>query len=112
MIYERDLDEAIAECQGERNPTANTCIKLAAYYTIKNELFGKMMQLPEPSYSYAVGPVETSGQKIAYKSDTEFSQAINGKDVDKVMAVVDELMTTLQAIYPRLYDAAMQKLHT
>ena len=39
MITEQDLQEAIAECQGERHPNANTCMKLAAFYTIKNELY-------------------------------------------------------------------------
>ena len=34
MIREEDLLEAIAECQGERNPNAQTCRNLAAYYTI------------------------------------------------------------------------------
>ena len=41
MITEKDLLEAIAECQGERNPNANTCIKLAAYYTILDHLSDK-----------------------------------------------------------------------
>ena len=35
MITEMDLQEAIAECQGKRNPNADTCIKLAAFYIIK-----------------------------------------------------------------------------
>ena len=34
MITRRDLLEAIDKCQGQKNPNANTCIKLAAYYTI------------------------------------------------------------------------------
>ena len=42
MITENDLQEAIAECEGVRNPTANTCLKLAAFYTIKDKLY------PEP----------------------------------------------------------------
>ena len=41
MITEKDLQEAIAECQGQRNPTTSTCIKLAAFYTIRRELFGE-----------------------------------------------------------------------
>ena len=41
MIREEDLQEAIAECQGQRNPNANTAIKLAAFYTIRRELFGE-----------------------------------------------------------------------
>ena len=34
MITRKDLIEAIEKCQGQKNPNANTCIKLAAYYTI------------------------------------------------------------------------------
>ena len=111
MITEHDLIEAIAECQGERNPNANTCIKLAAFLTIKNELFGKAEQLEErtpsfiPSgYSYATGPT------IDYSSDTEFSQIINGKDPSTVWPVIDELMSTIQALMPRLYDGVIQRL--
>ena len=39
MITEKDLRAAIAECQGARNPNATTCIKLAAFYTILNNLY-------------------------------------------------------------------------
>ena len=39
MITEKDLQEAIAECEGQRNPNANTCVKLAAFYIIKDHLF-------------------------------------------------------------------------
>jgi len=110
LITEHDLIEAIAECQGERNPNANTCIKLAAFLTIKNELFGKAeveertpSYLP-PSYSYSAGPA------IEYSSDTEFSQIINGKDPSSVWPVIDELMSTIHALMPRLYDGVMNRL--
>ena len=54
MITEKDLQEAIAECQGQRNPNANTCIKLAAFYTIRRELFGEEKDAGMlPGYSYA-----------------------------------------------------------
>ena len=39
MITEQDLQAAIAECEGVRNPTSNTCLKLAAYYTIKDKMY-------------------------------------------------------------------------
>ena len=58
MITEKDLQEAIAECQGQRNPNANTCIKLAAYLTIQKEMFGTQEELI-PTYSYA--PSEVAG---------------------------------------------------
>jgi hypothetical protein len=109
LITEQDLLEAIAECQGERNPNANTCIKLAAFLTIKNEMFGKSehLQGTEMSlakYSFSAGPT------IEYSSDTEFSQAITGKDPATVWPVMDELMSTVQALMPRLYDGVMQRL--
>ena len=104
MIKESELLDAIAECQGERNPNANTCIKLAAYYTILNEIRGKpgMDQNPEIGYSYDP-PVE-------YESGSEFGREIAGKDLHSVMVVIDEIMETLRVFNPRLYDAAMRKL--
>ena len=53
MITEKDLQEAIAECQGQRNPNASTCIKLAAFLTIQKELFGKSEQFESVEKSEA-----------------------------------------------------------
>ena len=106
MITERDLEQAIAECQGERNPNAQTCIKLAAFYTIKHELFGKAEQLP--GYSYAAPA--TVDTQIEYTSDTEFSRMIDGRNPDDVWPVMDELMSTIEVLMPRLYDGVMRKL--
>ncbi len=113
MITEQDLLSAIAECQGEREPNANTCIKLAAFYTIYNQLFGKSeqpnntRQMPDYSNSYSYAPAQ---EKIGYFSNTEFSQALNGRSVDDVLPVIDELMSTLAVLYPRLYDGVMHKI--
>ena len=96
MIKEEDLREAIAECQGERNPNANTCIKLAAYYTILNNMIG---EAPRASYAAA-----------EYHSDSEFGRVIAGVDTDRIMAVMDELMDTLEVLMPRLYNATIERL--
>lgn len=98
MIREADLREAIAECQGERNPNANTCIKLAAYYTILNN-----MNEEAPRASFAAAE---------YHSNSEFGQVIAGVDTDRIMAVIDELMDTLEVLMPRLYNATIEKLKT
>lgn len=109
MITERDLIEAISECLGKRDPDANTCIKLAAFYTIKNELFpSEDPQQPERGYSYASGP-EDDREKITIDSDTEFAHAIDGKRQGDVWPVIDELMETIKAIYPRLYKAVLAR---
>lgn len=102
MITEQDLYEAIAECQGQRNPNANTCIKLAAYYTILDN----MRSASQYSNSAAGEPTNV----IMYNSGTEFSQAVNGAKTDEIMSVMDELMTALQAINPRMYTLTLNKI--
>ena len=103
MITEHDLQEAIAECNGVRNPTASTAIKLAALYTVKDHLFGAA---PQPVYSYAEPPDST----ISIDSGSEFASVISGRNQDEIWPIMDELMQTLSAIQPSLYDAVMRKL--
>lgn len=114
MITERDLEEAIAECQGIREPDAGVCIKLAAFYTIKRELYGKTEEPPAmPTYSLAAPTVtETAETVIKYDSGTEFSRVIHGRSAAAVWAVMDELMTVICSIYPRLYNATLNKIDT
>lgn len=113
MITEQDLQAAIAECLGERNPNANTCIKLAAFYTIRDQLFPDKAEEPQPErvgYSFAPAP-EPVENKIIYSSDTEFGQAVTGKSPDEIWPVMDELISeAVKAINPRLYDAVLRKI--
>lgn len=113
MITEQDLQEAIAECQGERKPNASTCIKLAAFYTIKEHLYPEKPQLSvdtspqQLSYSYAAAP----DHKVDYNSDTEFGRLIYGRDPSDVWPVIDELVTdALRVLNPRLYDGFIRRL--
>lgn len=110
MITEQDLQEAIAECEGLRNPTSSTCVKLAAYYAIQERMFGKR-NVSEPSYSFASNSQkEQVDEVVEYVSDTEFSRVIRGRYAEDVWPVIDELMSVLQATNPRLYDGTMRKL--
>ena len=104
MITLDDLKAAIAECKGERNPNANTCFKLAAYYIIMREEYGE-----QPSYSYAPEPASPVN-KVEYHSETEFGQVVQGKELSTFMELMDELCTVLQAVQPRLYNGVMNKL--
>ena len=108
MITEQDLREAIAECEGQRNPGANTCLKLAAFYTIKDHLFPTKEQpaTRQEAYSFAAAP-ETAHAN----SESEFLRAMNGRNVHDVLPLLDELMTTLSVINPRLYAGVLRKLN-
>ena len=111
MITEHDLAEAIAECEGQRNPSINTCMKLASLYVIKDKLFPEMTQMSEiPMMSFASGD-EKMDEKIRYgKIDTEFLQAIDGMNTNDVIKIMDELMSTVKTLIPKLYDGVMRKL--
>jgi hypothetical protein len=104
MITERDLLEAIAECEGTPKPNANTCVKLAAYYTILNNMRGEEpKQQMTADYSYDSAPT------IPY-SNSEFSQIAGEKGIEKVFPVLDELMQTIAVLNPRLYQSVIRKL--
>lgn len=114
MIYERDLDESIARYQGEVNPSIETCRKLAACLIVKRELFGEPERLPvvadnTTGYSYAAGPVDTA-ETIHFDSGTDFSQAIDGRNPAEIWPIMDELMSSVQVLMPRLYDGVMRRL--
>lgn len=102
MINESDLKRAIADCQGESNPNVNTCIRLAAYYTILNNI----KRNSRPLNRYASEPVE----KVSYYSDSEFSEAITGANMNDVLSVIDELMECVRTMMPKLYNATIERL--
>lgn len=108
MITEKDLQEAIAECQGVRNPDAKTCMMLAAFYTIRNELFPKDAQSSE-QYSYDAPP-NIIGEVINYESDTDFGVAIYGRNTNEILSIVDETMDAIQVLNPSLYKSVMRKI--
>lgn len=108
MITEKDLQEAIAECEGARNPNANTCIKLAAFYTIKRELFGGKSQPTEEDYSFS--GADDAQTIISYDGISEFAQSVNGADQKSVMSIMDELMEALYVMQPKLYRSVISKL--
>ena len=111
MITEKDLQEAIAECIGQRNPNANTAIKLAAFYTIKRELYGEdkdAVQLPSPAgYSFAPAPEESL---VNNPSDSEFAWFNDGRPQKEIWPLMDEMMDTISMIHPNLYHAVLDRL--
>lgn len=81
------------------NPNSTTCIKLAAYYTILNNL-------EAPQMSFASRPIE----EVRQGGDSEFFDAIRGADIKDVLSVMDELMDGVRTMMPRLYDVTMERL--
>lgn len=112
MITEQDLQAAIAECEGTRSPNANTCLKLAAFYTIKDKLYPQQEEnhFADTGNMMYSGAAEPETVKPMLESDTEFARVAEGISMDRLLVVMDELMTTIQVLQPRLYDGVMRKL--
>lgn len=110
MITIEDLKEAIAVCQREKDPNANTCIKLAAYYTILDHLQEEQKPESMTGYSYE-GPPNEADITIDLDSGTEFSEAIKGQDLYRVLEIMDEAMDAIKVLQPRLYAATLRKLN-
>lgn len=95
MISERDLWDAVKKVE-QQPDSYGKCQKLATYYTLLNYLYPA-----DPGRSYDTVPV----------GESEFLTAASNKSASDVWALMDELMATLQVVYPRLYDSVMRKLN-
>ena len=111
MITLADLDSAIKECEGQRCPTANTALKLAAYYTIRRELYPAEEQPTINGYSFAPAPVQEQST-IDYTSSTDFGKLVHGKPIRVVISIFDDLMTVLRSAQPRVYRRIIEQIES
>jgi hypothetical protein len=100
MLNRRELLNAIAECESS-NESFQNCQKLATLYIIYDHLYS------EPN-SPEVERVQMN--VIETDRNSEFMQLINGKQIEPVLDLVDELMETIKILQPRLYDSALRRL--
>lgn len=117
MITEKQVQEAIAYCNGKVDPKRDDALLLAACYIIEDryskdaqpvEAVEPLRELPGYSTAPAPDPVEKT---IDYYSDTQFGRMISGRPASEVWPLIDELVNeAVQALNPRLYDAFMRKL--
>ena len=90
MITERELIEAIRECE-EEPPSFTSIKKLANLYIVYNQLYGK------------AEPIKT-------EKSGEFWNAVNGKNAEKVLEIMAELMESLEVLYPKVYQSVITKI--
>ena len=100
MISRETLDRAIAEHESGDTSYAN-CERLAWLYIVRDHLPGEAQKEP------------TKKEKEATSSpggDSDFLKAIHGKDMEKAISVMDEIMQAIQVLQPKLYNAAIDRL--
>lgn len=104
----KEIEWAISELEGKES-SENGYALLAALYTCRNEMMGTFTRPAEPepmAYSEAAPVQETLDQY----GDSDFLQAVAGKDPPAAWLVMDELMDTLRVVNQRAYESVMRKL--
>lgn len=104
MITEKELTEAIAECENLLPSNFSTCEKLAVFYTVLDHLqakdsFARMMSA-DPAEETVIGDYGSS----------EFYLAVRGKEASKVWPIFGELTDALKVLNPKLYSRTIERL--
>lgn len=97
MLTKRELLNAIKELE-ESTPTYERCKKLVIYHILYDYMYG------EPKNEIREEKV------VGSYGESEFMRAIEGKEMRDVMGVMDELMSTLNILNPKLYQGVLVKL--
>ena len=95
MPSKEELLDAIKEIQS-KEPTYSNCEKLATFYTLLRYLYSE-----EEGQSRDAFPASNG---------SEFREAIAGKDIGKVVDVLDEHMKVVMALFPKEYKAVIKML--
>lgn len=103
MLTEAELTDAIGVLCGGKHSIQNV-EKLAAVYTVKDHLYPQAQPI-ESGYSAA-----NNDEQVGLYGNSEFLTAISRKKPVDAWLLMDELMQTLYAVNPRLYDGVMRKI--
>ena len=101
MYTQAELQDAIDQLHEGKHSIVN-CEKLAAIYTVMDHL--------NPNFGYSYDNSEKTEATIGYYGDSEFLQAVQGRNEAETWRLIDELMDTLNIINPRLYNSVMRRL--
>ena len=108
MLDHKEIDIEIARLEyGESSYAAYA--KLADLYIIRNQMDNAAPadSLRQPITSSDSAPSTVSLPK---SSDSDFLEAIYGRDPEQLWKIMDDLMSTVQVTAPRAYASVMRKI--
>ena len=115
MFTKYELLDGINEIL-EGKHTVQNCEKLAAIYTVLDHLYPENEQkqiknAQNMGYSYD-NMIETENKPVVGRyGNSEFLQAVAGKEIKDVFLLLNELMDAITVLNPRLYDSMMRRLY-
>lgn len=94
MLSIDEINKAILDLE-QHDTTYSVCEKLSWLYIVRDHLTGQQQKQPVP---------------LDIFGDSEFLQAVKGKDGAAAWNVMDDLMDTLKAVNPKAYNGVMRKI--
>ena len=107
MLDRKEIDGEIAKWEALESSYPNY-FKLATLYSIRDHMSAESQSLDGVGYSTASEPPKA--ETLNLYGDSDFLQAIAGKDIGTVMAILDDLMDTLRVVNERAYNGIMRKI--
>lgn len=108
MLDPKEIDFEIARWEYLDSSYENYS-KLADLYIIRSQM--QKTNAPDYSLAYSDSPSSDESRIIAKYGDSDFLQAVTGKDQLSAWSVMDDLMDTLHTVNPRVYDGVMRKIN-
>lgn len=105
MLDAKEINSEIAKWEALESSYPNYA-KLADLYVIRRE----MQKQDNPESDYVREYSSAGPQSLEFYGDSEFLQAVAGKDPAAVWEIMDDLMDTLRVVSPRVYDRVMGKI--
>jgi hypothetical protein len=103
-ITESELTDAINVLSNAKH-TIQNCEKLAAVYTVRDHMYPT--KPIERGYS---ANSNIADDVVGLYGRSDFLVAISEKKPSEAWLLMDDLMNTLYAINPRLYDSVMRRI--
>lgn len=106
MISKLELMSGIEELINGKH-TIQNCEKLACLYIVLDHLYPQESEdvVMDKGYSF-----DMPNNVIGDYGDSEFAKLISGRTMDEVIPLIDDLVTTIQVLNPRLYSSFIRNL--
>lgn len=115
MIDLRELNETIDDIK-RKGGTINDAIRLAMLYIAKEHMqredSARMPAETAQNYALAAAPTpdKETDRRVKVRGTSEFLAVCDGARIEDVLMVLDEHMEAIKVLYPKEYDAIVQKL--
>lgn len=111
MIDLQEIEETIGELKRHGN-SIQAAERLAMLYIARDYMLRENSEQTMQEYAQAAAPVSMDVTPVtaSTRRTSEFLTACDGAPVDGILDVLDEHMEVIRVLYPKEYDAIVEKI--